>query len=216
MIKNYDTLWILTFIIFILYIFRNQNIILPIFFVLMLSYTFYNHNDKLSEVKKLLFDIKKTDTSNIHYNDKIVELLNNIEKYKKYNLNEYHNGKKYFNKFMDNIHILENRNLKHSKQYLENAKSFLNNSINHFQYITTSISDRKLIHGIKYGDYNNTKKLKKLHKYINDLYIVSTEILYTISNDKEKIFLENPDVYSGHINIIEPEPSNNHDNHNLY
>ena len=33
-------------------------------------------------------------------------------------------GKKYFHKFMDNIHILENRNLSNYKQYLENANIF--------------------------------------------------------------------------------------------
>ena len=196
--------------------FRNEKIILPIFFVLILSYIFYNHNDKLNELKSIIFDKKVPDKRDIHYNDKIVECLKNIEKYKKYNLNEYHNGKKYFHKFMDNIHVLENRNLTRHKQYLENAKYFLNRSINHFQYITTSIPDRKLIDGIKYGDYNSTKKLKKLHKYIDELYIVCTDILFTISNDKEQKFLKNPDIYSGHVNIIEPEPSNNNDIHDLY
>lgn len=216
MIKNYDTLWILTFVIFFLYMFRNEKIILPIFFVLILSYIFYNHNDKLNELKSTIFDKKVPDKRDIHYNDKIVECLKKIEKYKKYNLNEYHNGKKYFHKFMDNIHVLENRNLTRHKQYLDNAKFFLNKCINHFQYITTSIPDRKLIDGIKYGDYNSTKKLKKLHKYIDELYIVCNNILFTISNDKEQKFLKNPDIYSGHVNIIEPEPSNNNDIHDLY
>ena len=213
---NGNTLWILSFTIFFLYSFRNENILLPVFFVSVLSYIFYNHNDKLSELKNTIFDTKKPDKRDIHYNDKIVECLNSIEKYKKYNLNEYHNGKKYFHKFMDNIHVLENKNLTRHKQYLENAKYFLNKCINHFQYITTSMSDRKLIDGIKYGDFNSTKKLKKLHKHIDDLYKVCNNILFTISNDKEQNFLKNPDIYSGHVNIIEPEPSNNHNNYDLY
>ena len=213
---NDNTLWILAFTIFFLYNFRKENILLPIFFVVLLIYIFYNHSDKLNELKKSILDTKKPDKRNIHYNDKIIEYLRKIEKYKKYNLNEYHNGKKYFNKYMDNIHILENRNLSRHKQYLENAKYFLNKSINHFQYITTSISDRKLIHGIKYNDFENTKKLKKLHKYIDELHKVAINILFTISNDKEKKFLKNPDIHSGHVNIIEPEPSNDHDIHDLY
>tara|TARA_B110000977_G_C11006587_1_gene465996 strand:+ start:678 stop:1352 length:675 start_codon:yes stop_codon:yes gene_type:complete len=213
---NGNTLWILSFTIFFLYSFRNENILLPIFFVSVLSYIFYNHNDKLSELKNTIFDMKLPDKRDIHYNDKIVECLNSIEKYKKYNLNEYHNGKKYFHKFMDNIHVLENKNLSRHKQHLENAKYFLNKCINHFQYITTSIPDRKLIDGIKYGDFNSTKKLKKLHKHIDDLYKVCNNILFTISNDKEQKFLKNPDIYSGHVNIIEPEPSNNHNNYDLY
>lgn len=213
---NSNSLWILSFTIFFIYNFRNENILLPIFFASVLSYIFYNHNDKLSKLKNTIFDIKSPDKRNIHYNDEIIKCLNNIEKYKKYNLNEYHNGKKYFHKFMDNIHILENKNLSRHKQYLENAKYFLNKCINHFQYITTSIPDRKLINGIKYSDFTSTKKLKKLNKYINDLYQVCNNILYTISNDKEQNFLKNPDVYSGHVNIIEPEPSNDHNIHDLY
>lgn len=213
---NSNTLWILAFTIFFLYSFRKENILLPIFFILILSYIFYNHNDKLSQLKNKIFNTKKPDKRDIHYNDKIVQCLKNIEKYKKYNLNEYHNGKKYFHKFMDNIHILENRNLSRHKQYLENAKYFLNKCINHFQYITTSIPDRKYIHGIKYGDFKSMKKLKKLHKYIDELYQVCNDILFTISNDKEQKFLKNPDIYSGHVNIIEPEPSNVHNNHDLY
>ena len=85
---NSNTLWILSFIIFFLYSFRNENILLPIFFVSVLSYIFYNHNDKLSELKNTIFNSKKPDKRDIHYNDKIVECLSNIEKYKKYNSNE--------------------------------------------------------------------------------------------------------------------------------
>ena len=71
---------------------------------------------------------------------------------------------------MDTIHTLENRNLKHSRQYIENAKIYLENSINSFQYITYSVPDRKLLDGIKYNDYTSTKRSKKLHKIIDDLY----------------------------------------------
>ena len=117
---------------------------------------------------------------------------------------------------MDNIHKLENRNLKHSKQYLENAKLYLNKSINHFQFITTSISDRNLIHGLKYNDYTSTKKVKKLHKIIDDLYKTIFSILFTISIEKEKLFLDNPDIYKGHVQFVEPEPSNNVNLHELY
>ena len=117
---------------------------------------------------------------------------------------------------MDNIHKLENRNLKHSKQYLENAKLYLNKSINHFQFITTSLPDRNLIDGLKYGDYTSTKKVKKLHKIINDLYKILFSILFTISIDKEEQFLKNPDIYKGHISLVEPEPSNNINLQELY
>ena len=77
---NSNTLWILGFTIFFLYSFRKENILLPIFFIIVLLYIFYNHNDKLSELKNKIFDTKKPDKRDIHYNDKIVECLKNIEK----------------------------------------------------------------------------------------------------------------------------------------
>ena len=215
MIKNNDTLWIVTFIIFALYTFKNESILLTIFFLLILAFIIYNHSDKINYIIKDIKNPVKID-NNYHYNDNIKENLKKIEKYKKYNLNEYHTGLKYYHKFMDNIHILENRNLEHSIQYLDNAKYFLKKSINHFQYITTSITDKNLIDGLKYGDYTSTKKVKKLHKIIDDLYKISFNILFTISNDKENIFLKNPDIYKGHINIIEPESIDEYDKYNLY
>ena len=53
---NSNTLWILSFTIFFLYSFRKENILLPIFFTLVLIYIFYNHNDKLSELKNKIID----------------------------------------------------------------------------------------------------------------------------------------------------------------
>ena len=212
MIQNNDTIWILIFTLLFLYFFRNKSILLTLFFISVFAFIFYNHIDKLNIIKYLK-DPLKTDNN---YNDDIQEKLKKIEKYKRYNLNEYHTGLKYYHKFMDNIYKLENRNLKHSVQYLDNAKYFLKKSINHFQYITTSIPDKNLIDGIKYGDYTSTKKVKKLHKYIDDLYKISFNILFTISNDKETLFLENPDIYKGHVNIIEPEPIDEYDKYNLY
>ena len=55
-----------------------------------------------------------------------------------------------------------------------------------------------------------------MHKIIDDLYKISFNILFTISNDKENIFLKNPDIYKGHINIIEPESIDEYDKYNLY
>ena len=41
-------------------------------------------------------------------------------------------------------------------------------------------------------------------------------ILFTISTDREKLFLDNPDIYKGHVEFVEPEPSNNVNLHELY
>ena len=123
---------------------------------------------------------------------------------------------KYFHKFMDTIHTLENRNLKHSRQYIENAKIYLESSINSFQYITTSVSDRNLIDGIKFNDYTSTKRAKKINKIINDLYETGFHILFTIADKENKKYLKDPDIYKGMINLNIPKGSNDFESYNLY
>ena len=152
--------------------------------------------------------------------EEFLDYIQNIRRYSEHTIRNYridlYQFIKYLHKFMDNIHKLENRNVKHSRQYLENAKLYLNKSINHFQFITTSLPDRNLIDGLKYDNYTSTKKVKKLHKIINDLYKILFSILFTISNDKEKQFLKEPDIYKGHVPLVEPEPSNSINLHELY
>jgi hypothetical protein len=200
--------------IFLLY-YMNSYIILGIFIILLLLFL-YKYKYKY---KNIVDDIVKVETPNNndkHYNDNITNSLNKIKKYKKYNLNDYHEGMKYFHKFMDTIHTLENRNLKHHRQYIENAKLYLNRSINHFQNITYSVPDKKLLSGLKYNDYTSTKKSKKLHKYIDELYKTSYHILFTIVNKNNKKVIENPDIYKGIIDLNIPESSNYFNKNELY
>ena len=212
--KLSDTMWILFLSIIFLYIMTDNILVVSIIICLMVY--LYKYKYKYTDIIDNIIKPEKTDNNDVHYNDEILDNLEKLKKYKKHNMNEYNTGIKYYHKFMDNVYKLENRNLKHSKQYLENAKLYLNRSINHLQYITTSIPDRNLIDGIKYEDFNSTKKVKKLHKIIDDLYKISFSILFTLSTDKEKIFLENPNIYSGHVNFVEPEPSNSINHNELY
>ncbi len=214
MIEMTDSMWILFFVILFLS-YMTENIIYGVFVIFILLFL-YKYKTKYIKSFKEFIKEETADNNDLHYNDNIIEKLEKLKKYRKYNINEYNTGLKYLHKCMDNIHKLENRNLKHSRQYLENAKLYLNKSINHFQFITTSISDRNLIHGLKYNDYTSTKKVKKLHKIIDDLYKTIFSILFTISTDREKLFLENPDIYKGHVEFVEPEPSNNVNLHELY
>ena len=214
MIEMTDSMWILFFMILFLS-YMTENIIYGAFIIFILLFL-YKYKTKYIKSFKNFIKEEKTDNNDLHYNDNIKEKLEQLKKYRKYNINEYNTGLKYLHKCMDSIHKLENRNLKHSRQYLENAKLYLNKSINHFQFITTSMSDRNLIDGLKYNDFTSTKKVKKLHKTIDDLYKTIFSILFTISTDKEKQFLDNPDIYKGHVQFVEPEPSNSINLHELY
>ena len=159
MIEMTDSMWILFFMILFLS-YMTENIIYGAFVIFILLFL-YKYKTKYIKLFKYFIKEEKTDNNDVHYNDDILEKLEKLKKYRKYNINEYNTGLKYLHKCMDNIHKLENRNLKHSRQYLENAKLYLNKSINHFQFITTSMSDQNLIDGLKYNDFTSTKKVKK-------------------------------------------------------
>lgn len=200
--------------IFFLYLMTNISLYV-IFSILIISFIYKYKNKVLPEIKKII-EVEKPDNNDVHYNENILEKLDDLKKYRKYNINDYNNGLKYFHKFMDTIHTLENRNLKHSRQYIENARLYLEKSINSFQYITTSISDRTLINGIKYDDYISTKRVKKLHKTIDDLYKTSFHILFTITNKENEKYMNDPDIYKTNINLNVPKSYNDFDSRDLY
>ena len=209
-----DTLIVLLGIIFFLYLMTNISLYV-VFMILFLAFIYKYKNKVLPEIKKII-EIEKPNNNDVHYNPNIMNKLDDLKRYKKYSINDYNNGMKYFHKFMDTIHTLENRNLKHSRQYIENARIYLDSSINSFQYITNSISDRKLLDGLKYNDYTSTKRAKKLHKIIDNLYKTSFHILFTIANTENEKYLEKPDIYKGGIDLNIPKGSNDFESYNLY
>lgn len=209
-----NALIIIIGIIFLLYLIQNISLYV-IFFILIIGFSYKYKNKVIPEIKKII-EIEKPNNNDVHYNSNIMDKLNDLKKYKKYSINDYNAGMKYFHKFMDTIHTLENRNLKHSRQYIENAKIYLENSINNFQYITNSVPDRNLSEGIKYNDYTSTKRAKKLHKIIDDLYKTGFHILFTIANKENEKYIKKPDIYKSRIDLNIPKGSNDFDFYNLY
>lgn len=209
-----DTLIVLLGIVFFLYLMTNISLYV-IFTILFVAFIYKYKNKVLPKIKKII-EIEKPNNNDVHYNPNIMNKLDDLKKYKKYSINDYNNGMKYFHKFMDTIHTLENINLKHSRQYIENAKLYLDSSINSFQYITNSVSDRKLIDGLKYNNYTSTKKAKKLHKTIDDLYKTGFHILFTIANTENEKYLKDPDIHKGGIDLNIPKGSNDFESYNLY
>ena len=209
-----DGYLIIAFIIFLLY--YMTNIVIYIVLVVMVLLLLYKYRKKFIPKIEEIIKEERPHNNDVHYNNDITKELDSLKKYRKYNINDYNSGLRYFHKFMDTIHKLENRHIKHTKQYIENAKLYLNKSINHFQYITTSISDRTLLHGLKYDDYTSTKKAKKLHKIIDELYKVSYHILHTITFDRNKKFMDDPNIHDSQIDLDVPEPSNSVKGYDLY
>tara|TARA_Y100001958_G_C21235833_1_gene562227 strand:- start:1800 stop:2480 length:681 start_codon:yes stop_codon:yes gene_type:complete len=171
----------------------------------------------ISEEGKLITSEEKiTDKKEVIYNTNIENVLKKISKYSKYNINDYNNGLKYLNEFLENIKTLENKNLKHSKHYIENAQLYLKKSINHFQYITTSMNDSNYLDKVKYNDYKDFKKSNKLSDLIKELYKICYSKLYNIIDNHNINFDKNPTNYNMNINVDEPEPYNNINSYEMY
>lgn len=199
--------------------FSNVNKkIIYLFFILFILYIFYNYYD-YNNITKENEKIKKDELSDIYdYKNKIKkekdlipnninDIFKKIEKYSKYNINDFVIGKKYLNNFFTNLNTLENENLKEPQIYIDNCLFYLKKSLNHLQYIVNSVNDYNLLEQKKYNDFKTTKKANKLSKLLKKLYENCNSILYNIINH-----LDIP--YNSGIN--EPEPFNNINENELY
>ena len=219
---NNTILIILLSIIIITFLNNKSLYIIIILGIIFIFYNYYINNKKFTTINNKIktednkIQDKIQDKKNINYSTDIENILKKIVKYSKYNINDYNTGLKYLNEFLDNILILENNNLKHSKHYIENAKLYLKKSINHFQYITTTMNDSNYLDKIKYDDYISMKKSNKLSNLIKELYIICNNELYNITEKYNNIFDKNPINYNSNINIDEPEPYNNINSYEFY
>lgn len=195
----------------------NKKIIY-LFFLLFIFYILYKYYD-YNIISKETKDINKSELSDIYnYKNKVKKekdvIPNNIndtfkkiEKYSKYNINDFVIGKKYLNNFFTNLNTLENENLKEPQIYIDNCLFYLKKSLNHLQYIVNSVNDYNLIEQKKYNDFKTTKKANKLSKLLKRLYDNCNGILNNIINK-----LDIP--YNPGIN--EPEAFNNVNQSELY
>ena len=219
---NNTILIILLSIIIITFLNNKSLYIIIILGIIFIFYNYYINNKKFTTINNKIktednkIQDKIQDKKNINYSTDIENILKKIVKYSKYNINDYNTGLKYLNEFLDNILILENNNLKHSKHYIENAKLYLKKSINHFQYITTTMNDSNYLDKIKYDDYISMKKSNKLSNIIKELYKFCNNKLYNIIEKHNNNFNKNPNHYNSNINIDEPEPYNNINSYEFY
>ena len=178
---------------------------------------------------KVKGEIKKHDISDdMYYNTKIHDILVQLKHYKKYNKVSYKDGVKYMRNFFKTIHILEkdaldthlyinkydskekqladklkyeSSQIKNYNQYFENAMIYLKTATNHFQSITISLPERSFIKGLKYGDYESTKKMNELGKICKELYNECYYILQNMAIKFNKGWSEKPNVYTKEIDM---------------
>jgi len=178
---------------------------------------------------KVKNEIKKHAISDdMYYNTRVHDLLVRVKKYKRYNKVSYKDGVKYMRKFFKTIRILEkdvrhkdliinkydskekqledklkydNSEIKNYNQYFDNALLYLKTGINHFQSMTISLPERTLIDGIKYGDFEATKKANELGKLCRDIYNECYYILQNMSIKFNKDWLQKPNIYTKEIDM---------------
>ena len=101
MINQSNTLIAIGITIFLLS-YMTKYVLFGIFIILILLFI-YKYKDKYKHIIEDIVKVEKSNNNDQHYNDDIMNSLDKIKKYKKYNLNDYHEGMKYFHKYMDTL-----------------------------------------------------------------------------------------------------------------
>lgn len=213
---------LIVIIVFIL-ILKNLeiNFVLILIFVLLvfvyhkdIMNTFNEINSSEKSVERIVEDNKRF-KKEIFFDEKISKLIKKLHKYKKYNPNAYNEGYDQFKQFMFIIHDLERIDIAHPKQYFENAEYHLKQSINHFQSLSISVPEEKLIHGLKYNKYESMKLGSRVGKLCKDLYKHCYYLLFNLSLRLNELWIKDPDIYMNQItmNVGNIEPNENNDFH---
>jgi hypothetical protein len=157
--------------------------------------------------------IQKTDTTpsiredrkhdeisdDMYYNSKIHSLVTELKPFKKYNKVTYKEGVRYLRKFFKTIHILERDDISHYNPYFDNAHMYLKESINNFQSMAVSMPERNYNDGLKYNDFEVTKKTHVLGKICKELYNECYYILLNLSILFNERWSENPTHFTKEI-----------------
>jgi hypothetical protein len=203
--KNIITL--LFFLIICIFIFKDTNIQI----IVILSSVFYilgNYKDvkknliqienSHSNVKHIIEDNVKHKTE-LHINDNINDILNELKEYKKYNKNAYRAGHKYIKLFLYSFHELEHNDIKHGNIIFDNAFLYLREAVNNFQSISISVPQENYYHSLKANNFKENKLGNNIGKLCKDLYQEGYLMLTNISLKLNELWNKNPDIYSKEI-----------------
>tara|TARA_Y100000590_G_scaffold469976_1_gene661061 strand:+ start:3812 stop:4483 length:672 start_codon:yes stop_codon:yes gene_type:complete len=187
-------------IIFYTLIYLDINKIAVMIFIL-LFFVFYGQVMKNTNS----FFFKKRDRGE-NYNNRIEELLYELKVFEKISPYKYNEGYNIWVKFIKTIDKLESDKLYNYNHYFENAHQYLRDSCNIFMGITVGSKERKYIDGMEYGDFENSKDLKKGGRIVKELYKEGYGILYNLSLRLNKQWEEGPNIHNKEILFNSPEP----------
>ena len=200
---------------------NNRDISINILIFIIISLMIYNldikyilsaflllfillHYDKIKDIGNIEEEIKTSIKENrlgddMYYNDKIRDYLKRIHKYKRFNKKSYEQGIIFMRKYFRNLKSLERTDIEHPKHSFEDAKYYLDEAINHFQMITTSVPESNLNTALKYNDFKNETKSMKLGKLCKELHKECYYILWNIGIKLNETTWANPDVYKDEV-----------------
>lgn len=152
------------------------------------------------ELTKLNID-KYEVGDDMYYNTHIHDLLIRLKPFKKHNKVTYKQGVKYMRKFFKILKILEHDSIQNRNNYFDLANDYLKEAINHFQSMSISMPERSFLNGLKYGDYETTKKTNELSSILKELYNECYAILINIGHTFNDEWSENPNIYTREIDL---------------
>ncbi len=166
--------------------------------------------------EKIIEDNKRN-SKNIYYDKELGGIIKELKKFRKYNKKEYDNGMKYLEMFMHTKTDLE-RDIKHPKQYFDNAEIYIQEVLRSFHSITINMPEEKYIDGLKYNKMNKNKLSTEMNHIIKELNIYTHKILYNLSIRFDKEFIKKPDIYKNgiHMNSGNIKENNHYDKFNYY
>jgi hypothetical protein len=208
-ITNNKTVLIMLFVGIIFYIlnYLDVNKTVAMIFIIL----FFVYYDKvIKNTNKFFFKRKGRDEN---YNNRIEELLNSFKEYKHLSPYRYNEGYNMWKEFIHLLNKLESEDLYNYNQYFDNAHFYLKKSCNIFMGMTTESKERKYIDGMEYGDFENSKELKRISGIIRELYNEGHSLLYNLSLRLNKNWEEDPNIHNKEIVFNVPEP---HDKKNKY
>lgn len=208
-ITNNKTVLIIFFVGIIFYVLNYLDVNKTVSMIFLILFFVY-YDKVIKNTNKFFFKRKGRDEN---YNNRIEELLNDFKEYKYLSPYRYNEGYNMWKEFIYLLNKLESEDLYNYNQYFDNAHFYLKKSCNIFMGMTTESKERKYIDGMEYGDFENSKELKRISGIIRELYSEGYILLYNLSLRLNKKWEEDPNIHNKEIVFNVPEP---HDKKNKY
>lgn len=208
-ITNNKTVLIIFFVGIIFYVLNYLDVNKTVSMIFLILFFVY-YDKVIKNTNKFFFKRKGRDEN---YNNRIEELLNDFKEYKYISPYRYNEGYNMWKEFIYLLNKLESEDLYNYNQYFDNAHFYLKKSCNIFMGMTTESKERKYIDGMEYGDFENSKELKRISGIIRELYSEGYILLYNLSLRLNKKWEEDPNIHNKEIVFNVPEP---HDKKNKY